>query len=342
MQRTTSQGTEVELGVFSLTDIVPGATSAQRVRDIVDAGVFADQAGLDVFGVGEHHTPRFAVSSPAVVLAAIAARTTSITLTSAVSVLSVLDPVRLFQDFAQLDLVSGGRAEITAGRSAYAKPFEIFGIDMGRYDEVFEEKLDLLRLIATEGEVTWAGRFRPPLKGAAIVPRLDRVLPMRLAVGGSPDSARRAGRLGLPMTLAHLGGSPARAQPAVDLYWQSGEMAGHPRAALGIGVAAHLFVGATSQGARETFYPYYRAYFKQGRRGHLDRPTFEAMAGPDGALLVGSAQEITEKLMVQKELFGASRFIGQVDLGGLPRLSVLGSMEKFASDVAPVLRSASG
>jgi alkanesulfonate monooxygenase SsuD/methylene tetrahydromethanopterin reductase-like flavin-dependent oxidoreductase (luciferase family) len=196
MQRTTPKGAEVELGIFSLTDIVPGDTGAQRVRDIVDVGVYADQAGLDVFGVGEHHTPRFAVSSPAIVLAAIAARTSSITLTSAVSVLSVLDPVRLYQDFAQLDLVSGGRAEITAGRSAYAEPFEIFGVDMERYDEVFAEKLDLLRMIATGGDVTWAGRFRPPLKGAAIVPRLDRVLPVRLAVGGSPDSARRAGRLG--------------------------------------------------------------------------------------------------------------------------------------------------
>ncbi|MFJ9024197.1 LLM class flavin-dependent oxidoreductase [Streptomyces sp. NPDC102259] len=342
MQRTTSKGAEVELGVFSLADIVPGATGSQRVRDIVDAGVFADQAGLDVFGVGEHHTSRFAVSSPAVVLAAIAARTASLTLTSAVSVLSVLDPVRLYQDFAQLDLVSGGRAEITAGRSAYAEPFEIFGVDTGRYDEVFAEKLDLLRLIVTEGDLTWTGGSRPPLKGAAIIPRLDRVLPIRLAVGGAPDSARRAGRLGLRMTMAHLGGSPARARPAVDLYWQAGEMAGHPRATLGIGVAAHLFVGATSQGARETFYPYYRAYFAQGRGVHLDRPTFEAMAGPDGALLVGSAQEIIEKLMIQKELFGANRFIGQVDLGGLPRSSVLTSIEKFASDVAPTVRRESG
>ncbi|MFD0310220.1 LLM class flavin-dependent oxidoreductase [Streptomyces sp. NPDC127119] len=341
MQHTASAGAEVELGVFSLTDVVPGVSTPQRVHDIVDIGVFADQVGLDLFGVGEHHTPRFAVASPAIVLAAVAARTASITLTSAVSVLSVLDPVRLHQDFAQLDLVSGGRAEITVGRSAYAEPFEIFGVDMERYDDVFAEKLDLLRMIAHEDRITWEGRFRPPLNGVAVVPRLDRVLPVRLAVGGSPDSARRAGRLGLPMTLAHLGGSTARARPAVDLYWQAAETAGHPRAALGIGVAAHLFVGATSQGARETFYPYYRAYFAHGRGVHLDRPTFEAMAGPAGALLVGSAQEIAEKLVTQKELFGANRFIGQADLGGLPRSSVLGSIEKFASDVAPAVRSAS-
>ncbi|MCG8970576.1 LLM class flavin-dependent oxidoreductase [Streptomyces sp. CL12-4] len=168
--------------------------------------------------------------------------------------------------------------EITAGRSAYVEPFEIFGVDVESYDEVFAEKLDLLRVIATDGDVTWAGRVRPPRKAPA--------------VGGAPDSDRRAGRLGLPMTLAYLGCRPAGVQPAVDLYRHAGETAGHPRSVLGLGVASHFLVGAASQGAREAFYPYYRAYFAQGRGACLDRSTFEAMAGPDGALLVGSTQEI--------------------------------------------------
>jgi alkanesulfonate monooxygenase SsuD/methylene tetrahydromethanopterin reductase-like flavin-dependent oxidoreductase (luciferase family) len=338
MQPTPSQGAAIELGVYSLTDVSPGDSPAQRIRDIVDYGVAADQAGLDVFGVGEHHTAPFAVSSPAVVLAAVAAGTSSITLTSAVSVLSVLDPVRLFQDFAQLDLVSGGRAEITAGRSAYAEPFEIFGVDPEHYDDVFTEKLALLRTLTTQASVTWSGQFRHPLRNATIIPRPGRTLPVRVGVGGSPASAHRAGRLGLPMTLAHLGGSPAQAKATADLYWQAGEDAGHPRSALGVGIASHLFVGASSQHARDTFYPAYRAYSAAGRGIHLDRAAFDAMAGPRGALMVGSAQEIAEKLAVQRELFSANRFIGLTDLGGLPPAEVLGSIERLARDVAPVLR----
>jgi alkanesulfonate monooxygenase SsuD/methylene tetrahydromethanopterin reductase-like flavin-dependent oxidoreductase (luciferase family) len=338
MQHTPSQNAEIELGIYSLTDVSAGDNLAQRIHDIVAYGVASDQAGLDVFGVGEHHTARFAVSSPTVVLAAVGASTSSITLTSAVSVLSVLDPVRLYQDFAQLDLVSGGRAEITAGRSAYAEPFEIFGVDKQRYDDVFAEKLDLLRLLTTQADVTWSGQFRHPLRNATIIPRPGRTLPVRVAVGGSPASAERAGRLGVPMTLAHLGGSPAQAKATVDLYWQAGDDAGHPRSALGVGIASHLFIGASSQHARDTFYPAYRGYAATGRGIHLDRADFDAMAGPHGALMVGSAQEIVEKLATQRELFGATRFIGLTDLGGLPRASVLDSIERLASNVAPALR----
>ncbi len=330
---------EIELGVYSLTDNSTGAHLERRIRDIVDYGVAADQAGLDVFGVGEHHTARFAVSSPAVVLAAVAARTSSITLTSAVSVLSVLDPVRLYQDFAQLDLVSGGRAEITAGRSAYAEPFEIFGVDQQRYDDVFTEKLNLLLRLTGPSEVTWSGQFRHPLRNATIIPRLERPLPVRVGVGGSPSSAQRAGRLGLPMTLAFLGGRLDHARKTADLYWQAGKDAGHPRSALGIAIASHLFIGATSQHAREAFYPAYRAYAAAGRGIQLDRSTFDAMAGPNGALMVGSPQEIAEKFSVQRELFGADRFIGLTDLGGLPRTDVLESIERLASDVSPAIKN---
>jgi alkanesulfonate monooxygenase SsuD/methylene tetrahydromethanopterin reductase-like flavin-dependent oxidoreductase (luciferase family) len=338
MPHTSSPRAGIELGVYSLTDISSGDHLEQRIRDVVDYGVAADQAGLEVFGVGEHHTARFGVSSPAVVLAAVAARTSSITLTSAVSVLSVLDPVRLYQDFAQLDLVSQGRAEITAGRSAYAEPFEIFGVDQQRYDDVFTEKLDLLLKLVAEPDVTWSGQFRHRLRNATIIPRPKHALPVRVGVGGSPASAQRAGRLGLPMTLAFLGGTPAHAQATADLYWQAGKDAGHPQAALGVGIASHLFVGATSQHARDTFYPAYRAYAAAGRGIQLDRATFEAMAGPNGALMVGSPQEIAEKFAMQRELFGADRFIGLTDLGGLPRADVLGSIERLAVGVAPALK----
>lgn len=328
----------MQLGVFSLTDLTGAVTPSRRVRDVVDVGVHADQAGLDVFGVGEHHTPRFAVSSPAVVLAAIAARTSTITLTSAVSVLSVLDPVRLHQDFAQLDLVSGGRAEVTAGRSAYTEPFDIFGVPLADYDAVFEEKLDLLLRVRTGAPVTWAGHFRAPLDQAVITPHLSRPLPVRLGVGGTPASAARAARAGLPMTVALLGGSVAQLRPVIDRYWEVGAQHGHLQEDLSVGVASHFFVGSTSQGARETFYPHYRSYFADGRGQHLSRSAFEEMASPDGALVVGSPAEVAEKVLRQQELLGSDRFMGQVDLGGLPQAAVLSSIDRFAHDVAPIVR----
>ncbi len=328
----------IELGVFSLTELSGDVSAQRRVRDLIDYGALADELGLDVFGVGEHHTPRFVVPSPAVVLAAIAARSSTITLTSAVSVLSVLDPVRLYQDFAQLDLVSGGRAEITAGRSAYTEPFEIFGVPIADYDEVFEEKLDLLLRLRAGVPVTWSGRYRSPLDNASIVPALDRELPVRLGVGGTPASAVRAARLGLPMTLALLLGGPARARSIAELYWRAGEEAGRSRDRLGIGVVSHFFVGATSQHARDTFYPHYRSYLSDGRGIRIDRSDFDAMGTPDGALMVGSPQEVIDKIMLERELLGLDRFMGQVDLGGLSRTDTMGSIELFATEVAPVLR----
>ncbi|WBM78829.1 LLM class flavin-dependent oxidoreductase [Cryobacterium breve] len=328
----------MELGAFSLTDLSAGTLSPGRVLDIIDYGVFADEAGLDIFGIGEHHTPRFAVSSPAVVLAAIAARTSTITLTSAVSVLSVLDPDRLYQDFAQLDLVSGGRAEITAGRSAYSEPFAVFGVPLDDYDAVFEEKLGLLLALRRNAEVTWTGRFRTPLDHAQIIPRLTHELPVRLGVGGTPASAARAERLGLPVTLALLAGGPDGLTPVVNLYRQTGDEHGHLRGQLGVGVVSHVYVGNSSQDARDTFYPHYRSYFADGRGINLDRATFDRMAAPDGPLVVGSPQEVADKLLRWNEIFELDRFLGQIDIGGLPRDAVFASIERFAVDVAPMLR----
>jgi alkanesulfonate monooxygenase SsuD/methylene tetrahydromethanopterin reductase-like flavin-dependent oxidoreductase (luciferase family) len=341
----------MQLGVFSLTDIAadpftgqrPGA--ARRIADIVDYAVAADSAGLDVFGLGEHHTLDFAVSSPAVILGAIAQATNSITLTSAVSVLSVLDPVRLYQDFAAVDLISHGRAEITVGRSAFTEPFPIFGVDLADYDEVFEEKLDLLLRLRAEDHVTWSGRFRPPLNNAPIAPRAHSdQLAIRIGIGGTPASAIRAGRLGLPMTLGLIGGSPARAKPLFDLYRQAGIQSGQPAEKLKAGLVSHFLVGDTSQGARDILFPYYRDYLAPktpGGRGFVvDRPSFEELAGPRGAIMVGSPQEVIDKILCENDLFDLDRFMGQVDLGGLPRDTVLKSIELFATEVAPVIRKA--
>lgn len=331
----------MELGVFSLTDRADGATAAQRTLDVIDYGIRADALGLDAFGVGEHHTPRFAVSSPAVVLAAIAARTTRITLTSAVSVLSVLDPVRLHQDFTQLDLVSSGRAELTIGRSAYADPFELFGVPMDQYEEVFEEKLDLLLRIRSDStSVTWSGRHRSALREAAVIPAPERPLPLRLGVGGTPASAARAGRLGLPMTLALLAGDPAHARPLTELYRSEARRAGRASEDLGIAGVGHLFVGPTPSEARDTFYPHYRRYFADGRGVHLDRESFDRMSAPDGPLVVGSPDEVAAKILRQHDLLVLDRFMGQVDIGSLSRAAVFSSLALFATEVAPVVRAA--
>jgi alkanesulfonate monooxygenase SsuD/methylene tetrahydromethanopterin reductase-like flavin-dependent oxidoreductase (luciferase family) len=341
----------MQLGVFSLTDIAADPftaerpTATQRVADIVEYAIAADKAGLDVFGLGEHHTLDFAVSSPAVVLGAIAQATTTIILTSAVSVLSVLDPVRLYQDFAAVDLLSQGRAEITVGRSAFTEPFPIFGVDLADYDDVFEEKLDLLLRLRDSDHVTWRGRFRPPLDNAPIAPRAhSEELAIRIGIGGTPASAIRAGRLGLPMTLGLIGGSPARAKPLFDLYRQAGHQSGQPEEKLKAGLVSHFLVAPTSQGARDTLFPYYRDYLAPktpGGRGFVvDRASFDELAGPRGAVMVGSPQEVIDKILYENDLFDLDRFMGQVDLGGLPHATVLESIDLFATEVAPVIRKA--
>jgi alkanesulfonate monooxygenase SsuD/methylene tetrahydromethanopterin reductase-like flavin-dependent oxidoreductase (luciferase family) len=339
----------MELGVLSLGDLQRDAATGQRIsaatrtREIISYGILADRLGLDVFALGEHHSYEFAVSSPAVILAAVAQATEQIRLTSAVSVLSVLDPVRLHQDFASLDLVSGGRAEIIAGRSAFVEPFGLFGIDLDQYDEVFAEKLDLLLALRDHERVTWSGSFRPALADAEVTPRpVQPQLPVWLGVGGTPASAVRAGRLGLPMVLGLIGGAFARAMPTVDLYRRAGEAAGYGSAQLRLGLTSHFFVGPTSQGSRDVFYPHYREYLRPktpGGRGWLVGPEdFQQVAGPAGALMIGSPQEVIDKIMAERALLGVDRFIGQADLGGLPPHLVSQSIELFAGEVAPVIR----
>ncbi len=243
----------MELGVFSLADVNPDSddTVASRIDDIIDYGRLTERYGLDVFGVGEHHTAMYAVSSPAVVLAAIAQATSRIRLTTTATVLSVLDPVRVYQDFATLDLISHGRAEITAGRSAFAEPFALFGEDASRYDQLFVDKLELLLRIRADEPVNWTGRVRPPLREAVVPPRAMSELPVWVAVGGTPASAERAGTLGLPMMLGLIGGTFDQAKQLVDLYRAAGARAGHEPETLSLGITSHS-LWARAPNRRET------------------------------------------------------------------------------------------
>ena len=334
-----------EIGVFTFGELSPepgGALSdpRDRLEQLLEWARVADQAGLDVFGVGEHHRPDFAVSSPQIVLAAAARETDSIRLTSTVSVLSSADPVRLFEEFATVDLLSGGRAEITAGRGAYVESFPLFGQDLGRYDEYFDDRLDLLLTLRRRNPVTWQGTTRPPLNDAGVWPRpAQPELPVWLAVGGTPESAVRAGRLGLPMYLAILG-APARFRSLVELHRTAADAAGIPQPR--IGVTSHFHAAETTQAARDAFYPHYASYFATNmpRGGVLDRDTFDAWAGQGGALFAGSPAEIVDKILWEHEMLGHSRFLAQVGLGGLDQTATLRSIELLATEVLPQVRRA--
>jgi alkanesulfonate monooxygenase SsuD/methylene tetrahydromethanopterin reductase-like flavin-dependent oxidoreductase (luciferase family) len=319
--------------------------AAERISQTIEYAVLGERLGLDVFALGEHHNHDFAVSSPAVVLAAIAARTAAIRLTSAVTVLSVLDPVRVYQDFATLDLISSGRAEIIAGRSAFPEPFALFGERLEDYDALFAEKIDLLLRIRASDHPTWSGKFRPPLHQAQVSPRAyQQPLPVWAGVGGSPGSAERAGLLGLPMVLGYIGGPLSHARQAVEIYRQAGERAGHPEK-LRVGISTHFFAGASPQAAREVF-PYYHEYLRPktptGRGFLVDRAAFEAGTRRGQAIMIGSAAEITEKILDARELLGIDRFFGQFDWGGLPRALVEESLHRYATEIAPAVRSATG
>jgi probable LLM family oxidoreductase len=345
---TAGRSRSFEIGIFTFGEITADPATgrpidpAVRLREFIDLGRLADQAGLDVFGVGEHHRPDFAISSPAVVLAAVGQATERIRLTSTVSVLSTADPVKVFEDFATVDLISAGRAEITAGRGAYSESFPLFGYDLADYDELFDEKLDLLLQLNQEEVVTWSGRYRAPLVDAGVYPRpVQDKFPVWIAVGGTPASVVRAGRHGLPLYLAILG-QPERFAPLADLYRNSGAEAGHDAAKLRVGVTSHFYVEETSQGALDTFYPYYSRYIGDNmpaaRGQRLPRDAFDAWAGPQGALIAGSPQQIIDKILWEHELLGHDRFLAQIGLGGLPFAATARSIELLATEVLPVVR----
>ena len=334
----------MELGVATFADLSSGVSPEERMRQLLEEAELADQLGLDVFAVGEHHRRDFLVSSPAVALAAIAARTERIRLSSAVTVLSSDDPVRVFQQFAHVDLISGGRAEIMAGRGSFIESFPLFGYDLDDYDELFAEKLDLLLAIRDSENLTWSGRHRAPLQDAVVWPRpVQERLPIWVAVGGTPQSVVRAGALGLPLTLAIIGGQPERFVPLVELYRRAADQAGPDDADVRVAINTHAFVGATSAEADAAFaQPYLAMMNRIGReRGWPPsaRPEYDALRSPRGALAVGSPEQVAEKILFEHELFGNQRYIGQMSLGAVAHNDVLRSMELFGTEVAPVVRA---
>jgi probable LLM family oxidoreductase len=337
----------MELGVYTFAEVAPGAQAgglespAQRLRDLLEEIELADQVGLDVFGVGEHHRPDFAVSAPAVVLAAAAERTRRIRLTSAVSVLSSDDPVRVFQQFATLDLLSGGRAEIMAGRGSFIESFPLFGYELADYDSLFAEKLELLIELRRSTQITWSGRHRAPIDDRGVYPRpAQDELPIWVAVGGTPDSAIRAGALGLPMALAIIGGMPERFAPFAEIHRRAALEAGHPAPALSIN--SHGFIADRSQDAADISYgPFATVMDRIGReRGWppMRREDFEASRALRGANFVGSPQEVIEKILFQHEIFGHQRTLLQFTVGPTPHADVMRSIELFGTEVAPAIR----
>jgi alkanesulfonate monooxygenase SsuD/methylene tetrahydromethanopterin reductase-like flavin-dependent oxidoreductase (luciferase family) len=289
-----------------------------------------------------------AVSATPVVLAAIAAVTERIRLASAVTILSTADPVLVFEDFATVDLISGGRAEIIAGRGIFTESFPLFGYDLAYSDDLFAEKLELLMQLNAAERVTWQGRFRSPLKDAPIPPRpAQSRLPIWVGTGGTQNSIVRAGTLGLPLALANISMPPAKLKPLADLYRHTGMQAGHDPSALKVSIATHMHIRENSQDALDAFYPYYAGYFfshtpSQYRAQEVTRVDYDERAAPHGAIFVGSPQQIIDKILYERELFGHQRFLAQIDIGGLPFADVARVIELFATKVAPVIRGAVG
>ena len=342
--------TPFEVGLYSFVELTPDQVTGellspqQRVANFLEEVELADQVGLDVFGVGEHHRPDYVASVPAVVLAAAAARTKRIRLTSAVSVLSSDDPVRVFQQFATLDLVSGGRAEIMAGRGSFVESFPLFGYELTDYDELFEEKLRLLLKVRDREVISWQGRHRASIDERGVYPRpVQPQLPVWVAVGGTPQSVVRAATLGLPMALAIIGGNPAQFGPYADLYRRVGAEAGHDAGTLRVSLNMHGYVASDSAQAGADYYPAYAMMMNRlGReRGWppLSREQFERSRGPSGANLVGTPDEIVERVLTHHELFGHERFLLQISVGTLPHAKVMKAIELFGTEVAPVLRA---
>ncbi|CAA9286586.1 MAG: Putative oxidoreductase [uncultured Friedmanniella sp.] len=332
----------MEFGLTTFAEINdPTVSPGERLREVVEEAVLADQLGLAVYGIGEHHRPDMAASAPEIVLAAIAGRTENIRLSSAVTVLSSADPVRAFQNFATLDLLSGGRAELMAGRGSFTESFPLFGYDLGDYDELFAEKLDLLLALREEGPTTWSGQFRAPLEGVVVHPRPEgRPLPVWVAVGGTPSSIVRAGTLGLPLALAIIGGQPAAFAPHADLYRRALQHGGHPTGTP-LAVHAHGYVATDEQAARADFLPGYKATFdKIGReRGWapMSRAQVEGLLGPEGALFFGHPERVADKIVALHGLLGLDRF--EMHVSHVDHARTMRSIELFATEVVPLVRS---
>ncbi|WP_247237222.1 LLM class flavin-dependent oxidoreductase [Telluribacter sp. SYSU D00476] len=343
----------MEIGITTFVENTPDPATGkllsphQRMMNLMEEIELSDQLGLDVFAIGEHHRPDFVVSSPAVVLAAAAVKTKSIKLSSAVTVLSSDDPVRVFQDFAHVDLLSGGRAEVMAGRGSFIESFPLFGNDMKDYNTLFAEKLELLIQLNKSEKVSWKGKHRPSIDNRGVYPRPHQPeLPIWVAVGGTPESVVRAANYGLPMALAIIGGGPERFVPFTKLYKDYYNRAGHDPAKLQLAINSHGYIADDSQKAADEFYkPYAYVMSKIGReRGWspMDREHYEMMREPDGSLLVGSPQQVIDKILWEYELFGNTRFLLHISVGTLPHDKVMRAIELLGTVVAPAVKKAVG
>ncbi len=332
-----------ELGLATFADLGAGVAPEQRMRELLEEAQLADELGLDVFAVGEHHRADFLISAPSVALAAIAARTQSIRLSSAVTVLSSADPVRVFQEFAELDLISGGRAEIMAGRGSFVESFPLFGYDLEDYDELYAEKLDLLLALRAGNPVNWSGRHRSALENAEIYPRpVQDPLPIWVAVGGTPQSVVRAAVLGLPLTIAIIGGQPVRFKPLVELYDRVWAESGHAPEDRRLSINTHAFVAPSRAEADSAFaHSYLTMMNRIGReRGWVPagQEQYEALTAPDGAVAVGSPEQVAEKILMEHQLFANQRYVGQISVGAVAHADVMRAIELFGTEVAPLVK----
>lgn len=339
----------VEIGISTFVETTPDVNTgkvishAQRLREVVEEIILADKVGLDVFGVGEHHREDFAASSPAVVLAAAAPQTNKIRLTSAVTVLSSADPVRVFQDFATLDGISNGRAEIMAGRGSFIESFPLFGYDLKDYEELFDEKLELLLKIRDSEKVTWKGGHRPAINNLGIYPRpVQDPLPVWIGSGGNTESVIRAGMLGLPLVLAIIGGSPLQFAPLVKLYKRAAAQAGHDISKLPVASHSHGFIAESTEVAADKFFaPTQQVMNVIGRErgwGHYGRSTYDEARSFEGALYVGDADTVAKKIIHLRQNVGITRFMLHVPVGSMPHDDVMNAIELLGTEVAPQVR----
>jgi probable LLM family oxidoreductase len=339
----------MEIGISTFVETTPDVhtgevvSHAQRIREVVEEIVLADKVGLDVFGVGEHHREDFAASSPAVILAAAASQTEKIRLTSAVTVLSSADPVRVFQDFATLDGISNGRAEIMAGRGSFIESFPLFGYDLRDYDELFDEKLELLLELQKSEIVTWSGKHRPSINNLGVYPRpVQDPLPIWIGSGGNTQSVIRAGLLGLPLVLAIIGGRPVQFAPLVQLYKKAAIQAGHDVSKLTVASHSHGFIAEDTQTAADKFFPSTQQVMnKLGKErgwGHYDRTSFDTARSFEGALYVGDSETVAQKIIHLRKNVGVTRFMLHVPVGSMPHEDVMKAIELLGTEVAPKVR----
>lgn len=341
----------MEFGLITFADMQPetlpgrAINGHQRIKDLLEEIQLADQLGLDLFGVGEHHRPDYAVSSPAIILAAAAAITKNIKLSSAVTVLSSDDPVRVFQDFATVDLLSSGRAEIMVGRGSFIESFPLFGYNLQDYDALFTEKLELLLMLNKSEKLSWKGKHRPSFDNLGIYPRpYQKEIPIWIAAGGTPASAVRAATLGMPLMLAIIGGAPEHFVNFINLYKETAQKSGQNISQLQLGINNHMFVGKDSKQAADNFFPYYKAMMDRVGRDRgwqpMTRMQFDHLRSPKGALMVGSVQEVIDKILYEHELFGNSRFLAQASVGHVPHKLTMQSIELFGAEVVPAVKKA--